>query len=184
MGPVSEGGDDHTSNRVLDRPFRPGCCHSPALILHALSDHPGAPIITRTPNSAIHCPHTIAQSLCPLNSPGDPPWVCRKPDAVPQTPTAKTGLTPTPDPQLPCGGVMPERVYLFLDCSDIRRIRAELASPSNDLEIAWRHLLQTVDDYREKFPTSYRSHGGGSPFVGTEQLHGEGHGAHLPRHRR
>jgi len=50
---------------------------------------------------------------------------------------------------------MPETVYLFLDCSDIRRIRAELASPADDLEIAWQQLLQTVEDYREKFPTSY-----------------------------
>jgi len=50
---------------------------------------------------------------------------------------------------------MPERAYLFLDCSDIRRIRAELASPANDLEIAWQQLKRTVDDYRKEFPTSY-----------------------------
>lgn len=63
--------------------------------------------------------------------------------------------TPTPDPNLPCGGVMPERVYLFLDCSDIRRIREELKTREVTFIAMWYADKQIVDRYRANFPTAY-----------------------------
>ena len=64
-------------------------------------------------------------------------------------------ITPTPNPDLPCGGVMPDRVYFFLDCNDIRRIRRELASDNAEAKRAWGDLRSVVDDYRSNFPTTY-----------------------------
>lgn len=64
-------------------------------------------------------------------------------------------VTPTPNPDLPCGGVMPERVYLFLDCNDIRRIRHEITSGNAEVRRAWVDLRRVVDDYRAHFPTTY-----------------------------
>lgn len=63
--------------------------------------------------------------------------------------------TATPDPKLPCGGIIPEQVYLFLDCIDIHRIRDGLRSGNLDLSQAWDDLVSRVDRYRADFPTSY-----------------------------
>jgi hypothetical protein len=64
------------------------------------------------------------------------------------SPTVIPSATPTADPNLPCGGVMPERVYLFLDCSDVRRIRENLAAGNSELRKIWNIDKQVVDGYR------------------------------------
>jgi hypothetical protein len=70
-------------------------------------------------------------------------------------PTATLRPTATLDPNLPCGGILPERVYLFLDCGDIRRIRSSLLSWNSDVPEAWNFLKASVDAYRLDFPTTF-----------------------------
>lgn len=70
-------------------------------------------------------------------------------------PTNVPTLTSTPNPNLPCGGSMTERVYLFLDCSDIRRIRSAYQSGNAEFKADWRITKATVDRYRSNFPTTY-----------------------------
>ncbi len=62
--------------------------------------------------------------------------------------------TPTPDPDLPCSGSQ-EHVYLFLDCSDIRRIREQLGAGDPEYLRLWGDLRDSTDDYRGSFPTEY-----------------------------
>jgi hypothetical protein len=64
-------------------------------------------------------------------------------------------ITPTVKPDLPCNGIMPERVYLFMDCSDIRRIRENLKARDPQLLETWKTDKQIVDTYLSAFPTTY-----------------------------
>jgi hypothetical protein len=74
-------------------------------------------------------------------------------------PTATSFPTLIPNPNLPCGGSMPESIYLFLDCNDIRRIRSDLNSFDPDFLQAWNSMVNIVDTYRSNFPTSYNIEG-------------------------
>lgn len=74
-------------------------------------------------------------------------------------PTATLRPTLTPNPDLPCNGISAEKIYLFLDCNDIRRIRAELYSGNVEFQRAWNALITIVDTYRANFPTSYNVEG-------------------------
>ena len=70
-------------------------------------------------------------------------------------PTATLRPTTTSNPDLPCGGIMPERIYLFLDCNDIRRVRADSQSGDYEFRVYWDALVTTVDNYRSNFPTTF-----------------------------
>ena len=70
-------------------------------------------------------------------------------------PSPTPGLTATPDPKLPCGGVMPEKVYLFLDCADIRRIRGQIRSGIPEVRQGWFALVRMINEYREFFPDDF-----------------------------
>lgn len=70
-------------------------------------------------------------------------------------PSSTATSTSTPDPNLPCGGIIAERVYLFMDCTDIRRVRAAVRSANSEFMKEWKNSKQIVDTYRSKFPTTY-----------------------------
>jgi hypothetical protein len=70
-------------------------------------------------------------------------------------PTGTPIPTATLNPDLPCGGMMPEKVYLFLDCSDIRRIRKAKQSGNSNFMQAWDELITYAENYRANFPTTY-----------------------------
>lgn len=66
-------------------------------------------------------------------------------------------VTPTPDPSIPCSGVMPERNYMFMDCSDVLRIRALLKSRDPGFLAVWNEDLKVLDQYRSNLPTTYKN---------------------------
>lgn len=76
---------------------------------------------------------------------------------IPPTTTAMPSPVPTStrDPNLPCGGIMPERVYLFLDCNDVRLIRAQIDLGNEPASTAWVLLKAKVDAYLQRFPVTY-----------------------------
>lgn len=82
------------------------------------------------------------------------------PSPISATATATATVAPspsptfTPDPSLPCG-VMTEHVYLFLDCNDIRRIRARIDSGDERTMTAWRDMRAGADEYMRNIPKSY-----------------------------
>jgi hypothetical protein len=61
--------------------------------------------------------------------------------------------TDTPNLNIPCGEVTLEKVYLFLDCNDIRRIREQIKTGSPEVKKAWDDLQISVDNYLFNFPT-------------------------------
>jgi hypothetical protein len=50
---------------------------------------------------------------------------------------------------------MAERVYLFLNCADVRRIRSFYLKSDPVFMNSWNILRGIVDDYRAKFPTQF-----------------------------
>jgi hypothetical protein len=109
----------------------------------------------------IHEAHLLSLVVDELGG-GDCDWaIWGDPQLVPvggvvaDYPTATLRPMATIDLNLPCNGVNPDRIYLFLDCNDIRRIRADLYSGDVDFLQAWHSLVSIVDGYRANFPTSY-----------------------------
>ncbi len=102
---------------------------------------------------AIFALFSILLSACQPTAPEVP---TASPTVLPSVaPSATATLTPTLDPSLPCGGATPERVYLFMDCADVRRIRAAYLADSSAFRINWNILKSKVDEYRVNFPSKY-----------------------------
>jgi uncharacterized protein YraI len=74
--------------------------------------------------------------------------------------TSSSPLVPRNQAGTPCDGTTPERVYLFLDCDDIRRIRQEKRT-NRDAIYAMSVLSQGIETYRRAFPTHYYPEGSG-----------------------
>jgi hypothetical protein len=70
-------------------------------------------------------------------------------------PTPSPSPSPTPDPTMPCGGGLPERLYVFLECSDILRMRGLYLSGDPAFLHEWQILKGKVDGFRANFPASY-----------------------------
>ena len=92
---------------------------------------------------------TLSAPFTPTLLPGTPSLTTTP------APTSIPLITPTLNPDLPCGGVMPEHLYLFMDCNDIRRIRAAFQSKDPGFMADWLISKEIVDDYLERFPTQY-----------------------------
>ncbi|MBI3159101.1 MAG: NPCBM/NEW2 domain-containing protein [Chloroflexi bacterium] len=75
------------------------------------------------------------------------------------------GITPTPNADLPCPSGDSPNSYLFLDCSDIHRIRAQIAAEQGDLRDLWLHLRSTVFNTLTAFPTDYDPQNSGADVI-------------------
>jgi hypothetical protein len=60
---------------------------------------------------------------------------------------------------VPCTKGEPEKIYLFLDCNDVRRIRREVNAGDQYTRRAWTELLNQIRLFRGKFPTAYDQSG-------------------------